>query len=95
MAAIKYSPYIPNIDAWVSFFKNQPLEHKSFYTIGKSKNEGDDMDAVKLISPTQSVVDQAKSELQREREAGEIYPTINRKRVKKVIVRSSSKKSKK
>lgn len=80
MTAIKYSPYIPNIDAWVEFFKNQPLEYKSFYTIGKTKQEGEDMEAVKLVSPTQSAVEQAKSALKRELDIDQHFPILKRSR---------------
>ena len=68
MSAIKFSPYIPNVEAWVEFYKNQPKEVKSFYTIGNSKQPGEEMEAIKVMSPTESVVDQARSELKREAE---------------------------
>ena len=67
MAAIKYSPYIPNVDAWVKFYQNQPREYKRFYTIGKPKHKGEDMDPIKLVTPTESVTERAKSTLKRDR----------------------------
>ena len=68
MAFIKFSPYVPNIQAWVDFYENQPKEYKSFYTIGSTKRKGEKLESVKLISPTEAVVDRARSEIKRQEE---------------------------
>ena len=69
MPGIKYSPYIPNVEAWVNYFKNQPSrEYKKFYSIGQPNQRGEDMDSIKLVSPTEQMVEQAKSRMKRERE---------------------------
>lgn len=99
MSAIKYSPYIPNVDAWVEFYKNQPKEYKQFYTIGKAKQRGEDMNPIKLISPTESVIEQAKSSLKRKLEIEDLLQETRKKsttkRLKKspkVVTRSTPKK---
>ena len=65
---MSYSPYIPNFEAWKRHFTNPPKEHKSFYTISHAKQLGRDMDPIKLVSPTEQIVEQAKSSLKRQRE---------------------------
>ena len=104
MAAIKYSPYIPNVEAWVDYFKNQPKEYKKFYTIGRPKQKGEDMDPIKMISPTEQVVEQAKSRMKRAREDDVETESCRRKTdnkqkkkktSRKHVVARSSKKSKK
>ena len=98
MSAIKYSPYIPNIDAWVDYFKNQPVEYKKFYTIGRAKHKGEDMNSIKLVTPTEQVVQQAKSELKREMDDSDAEEHVLKRRKKsskKVITKSSDKYRKK
>ena len=105
MAAIKYSPYIPNVEAWIDYFKNQPKEYKKFYTIGRPKQRGEDMDPIKMVSPTEQVVEQAKSRMKRAREddvetqSCRRRKTDNKQKKKKTsgkhVVARSSKKSKK
>ena len=96
MSGIKYSPYIPNVDAWVDYFKNQPKEYSQFYTIGRPKQKGEDMTAIKLVTPTEQVVQQAKANMRREREEDEMseeYPVSKkaRRKPKRVIVKSTRK----
>lgn len=96
---MSYSPYIPNIDAWKHHFQNPPKETKSFYTIGLAKHHGQNMEPIKLISPTEQVVEQAKSVMKRKRENDD-FDTYNfkkkkRKTNKKVIKKSSQKRKKK
>ena len=80
MSFIKYSPYIPNVEAWVDYFKNQPLnEHKKFYTIGQPKQKGADMDALKLVIPTEQVVEQARQQLKRSNDEPEVVPNKRQK----------------
>lgn len=83
MAAIKFSPYIPNVEAWVEFYKHQPNENRTFYTIGKAKQKGEELDAIKLITPTESVIEQAKSSLKREREIEDTFPIAKKSRQSK------------
>ncbi len=98
MAAIRYSPYIPNIQAWVDYFKHQPKEYKKFYTIGRPKHKGEDMEAIKLVTPTEQVVDQAKSAVKRERDIEDTFKASKKpacKKRKRVGTKSSSKKKRK
>ena len=84
MAFIKYSPYIPNVEAWVDYFKNQPLnEHKKFYTIGQPKQKGADMDALKLVTPTEQVVEQARQQLKRVNDETDVVQNTRQKACKK------------
>ena len=63
---MSYSVYIPNIDAWKQHFKHPPKGNKKFYTISTTKQQhGEDMEPIKLVTPTQSVVEQARSNLKR------------------------------
>ena len=82
MPGIKYSPYIPNVDAWVDYFKNQPKGHKRFYSIGGSKQRGEEMDPIKLVSPTEQSVQQAKSRMKREQEEDKLVQSAPAKRRK-------------
>ena len=59
---------MPNFEAWKQHFTNSPKEHKYFYTISPAKKSSHDMDPIKLVSPTEQIVEQAKSSLKRERE---------------------------
>lgn len=92
MSAVKYSPYIPNIEAWVEFYKNQPKEYKAFYTIGKQNQNGEGMDPIKLVSPTKSVIDRAQLELKREHEREQPYETRKRHKPNRTIKPSTSRK---
>ena len=93
MSAIKYSPYIPNVDAWVDYFKNQPREYGHFYTIGRPKQKGEEMEAVKLVTPTEQAVEQARARMRRESDDDIlIFDRKNKaKRIKRVIKKSTSK----
>lgn len=99
MSAIKYSPYIPDVDAWVKFYENQPKEYKNFYTIGKAKQKGEDMQPMKLVSPTEMAVDQARASVKREREIEDALLPILKKIKgpvnKKRQIKPSSRKGKK
>ena len=101
MAAIKYSPYIPNTDAWVEYFKNQPKEYKKFYTIGRPKQKGEEMDPIKLVTPTAQAVEQAKSTMKRQHDIEDIFDniikirgTVKKQRQKKKMITKSSEKKK-
>ena len=80
MSAIKYSPYIPNTDAWVKYFKNQPQEYKKFYTIGRPKQKGEDMDPIKLVTPTEQAVEQARSAIKRQIDIEDLFENLKRAR---------------
>ena len=68
---------------WQKHFENPPKETKKFYTIAKSKQLGEQLIPLKLVSPTEQLVDQAKSNLKRERDGDECGSTYKRqKRVK-------------
>ena len=104
MSAIKYSPYIPNTDAWVKYFKNQPQEYKKFYTIGRPKQKGEDMDPIKLVTPTEQAVEQARSAIKRQIDIEDLFENLKRARSssasrkrpgKKFIISKSSDKKKK
>ena len=101
MPSVKYSPYIPNVESWIEYFKNQPKEYKSFYTIGRPKHRGEDMDPIKLVSPTEQAVEQAKSRMKRKREEeddksfDEWKTNYNQKKKNKRAIGKSSDKGKK
>lgn len=66
---MSYSPYIPDIEAWrKQYALNNKMESKQFYTIKSSSSLGDiaTPPPLKMITPTQQVVDQAKSEIRTE-----------------------------
>ena len=65
---MSYSPYIPNITAWKDHFKRATKEHKTFYTISHVKQLGEKLEAIKLVTPTESVVERARSTVRRMRE---------------------------
>ena len=80
---MSYSPYIANMQSWKNYFKQRTKEHKKFYTIPNSSQHGEKMDAIKLVSPTEQIVEQAKSSLKRMREdddARYILPPPTKKR---------------
>ena len=80
---MSYSPYIPNIKAWVEHFKHPRKEQKRFYTLQTGKQLGEDMEPLKFVSATEQMVDQAKSSLERERENDQEYTYPTKKKVKK------------
>lgn len=95
---MSFSPYIPNMKAWKEHFQNPPKSYKTFYTIGRAKQHGEQLDPIKLVTPTEMVVEQAKSDLQRERYMDDLLkPHCKRKpkTKRKTIVKSSSKRQKK
>ncbi len=65
---MSYSPYIANTESWKNYFKHPNKEHKKFYTIPKSTRSPEKLDAIKLVSPTEQIVEQAKASLKRLRE---------------------------
>jgi hypothetical protein len=65
---MSYSLYIPNIEAWKRYFKNPSKERKTFYTVSHASQHGEKLDPIKLVSPTEQIVEQAKSSLKRMRE---------------------------
>ena len=93
MSGIKFSPYIPNVEAWVDYFKDQPKEYKKFYTIGRPKLKGEDMNPIKLVTPTEQVIEQARSEMKRQRdEDNKPYsPPKKRRKISRKIPKSSAK----
>ena len=68
---MSYSPYIPNITAWKDHFKRATKEHKKFYTISHVKQLGEKLEAIKLVTPTESVVERARSTVRRMRADGD------------------------
>ena len=95
MSGIKFSPYIPNVEAWVDYFKDQPKEYKKFYTIGRPKLKGEDMNQIKLVTPTEQVIEQARSEMKRQRQEENQERTVsNKKRRNSRTVSKSSAKGK-
>jgi hypothetical protein len=93
MSGIKFSPYIPNVEAWIDYFKEQPNEYKKFYIIGRPKQKGEDMNPIKLITPTEQVVEQARSQMKRENDNDTDYEDISkpRRKRKRNITKSSAK----
>ena len=91
---MSYSVYIPNIDAWKQHFKHPPKGNKKFYTISTTKQQhGEDMEPIKLVTPTQSVVEQARSNLKRMRrdeDAQRIMIQPNQKKAKKFQIKSNT-----
>jgi hypothetical protein len=61
-----YAPYEPDLEAWKNHFINYaPSKPKKFYTV-KSAQKGEEKMAgipIKLISPTEQFVEQAKAQL--------------------------------
>ena len=57
-------PYVPDVEAWKEHFMNfTPSTPKPFYVI-KDRQRGDgQIPSVKLVTPTQQVVEQAKAQL--------------------------------
>lgn len=91
MTTIKYSPYIPDVDAWLDYFKNPAKEYKKFYTIGRPKQKSAELETIKLVTPTQQVVEQAKSRMKREREEEEDeYEWAESKKAKKRVITKST-----
>ena len=68
---MSYSPYIPNITAWKDHVKRATKEHMKFYTISHVKQLGEKLEPIKLVTPTESVVEQARSTVRRMRADGD------------------------
>ena len=78
-----YSLYVPNTDTWREHFLKGQTKQKSFYTINKSKKLGESLDAVKIVSPTEQMVEQAKSTLKRYHEEEELADHHPQKAIKR------------
>ena len=65
---MSYSPYVANTESWKNYFKRPAKEHQKFYTIPNSSQRDEKTDAIKLVSPTEQIVEQAKASLKRMRE---------------------------
>ncbi len=64
----KYSPYIPDLEAWKDHFTNSTARHKSFHPLETVKTQlGEKTDAIKLVVPTIQQVQQAEADLKRSR----------------------------
>jgi hypothetical protein len=65
--AMAYVPYVPDIEAWRNHFKNFiPSRPKPFYTIKPTQNgDGNSIPKIKMVTPTEQVVEQAKAALKR------------------------------
>ena len=92
MSAIKFSPYIPNVEAWTHYFEDQPKEYKKFYTIGRPKQKGEEMNPIKLVTPTQQVIEQARSQMKRQNETeNEVQEVTKKRKIKRSVKKSSAK----
>ena len=94
---MSYSPYIPNVEGYEHYFKNQPKEYKRFYTISHTKQLGENLEPIKLVSPTEQTLEQARMSLQRMKEDEKRFtrPNSKRKRNSLPIKKSSRPKKKK
>ncbi len=54
-------PYIPDPDVWKYYFSNPSREYREFYTVSKSKQQGNGDGSIKLVSPTAHAIEQAKA----------------------------------
>ncbi len=64
----KYSPYIPDLEAWKNHFTKSTTRHKSFHPLESIKTQlREKTDAIKLVVPTEQQVQQAEAELKRSR----------------------------
>lgn len=86
------SPYIPNIEAWKKNFGKS--KRKNFHIISNAKQTGEDIQPVKLVTPTAQIVAQAKSTMKRERMDADL-PKPKRKRNSKKIIKTKSKRGNK
>jgi hypothetical protein len=89
---MSYIPYIPNVDHWRDHFSNNPQKTKSFYTL-KDKHKGEGNLGIKLVTPTEQAVEQAKSFLKRKAEFKK--PTKGPKKTVKKTKKNPKKKVKK
>jgi hypothetical protein len=78
--SMAYVPYTPDLEAWKKHFVNYaPSRLKKFYTL-KNKQQGEGAyPNIKLVSPTEQFVEQAKAQLKMLKPAA----TIKRKHVKR------------
>ena len=69
---VHYVPHISNIDAFQEHFKAPPKVMKGFYVVKNQASERfkNDTDKTVIISPEQSIVNQAKSQLEDEKRRG-------------------------
>lgn len=80
---MSYSPYISNVEAWKHEFTQPNYKYKNFYTLKNSSQHGEKMDSIKLVTPTEQVVERAKSALQENDRLEKILPRKYIKRVTK------------
>lgn len=60
---MSFVPYVPNLDEWKEHFKNfTPSKPRAFYTL-KKKHKGHGALPIKLVTPTEQLVQQARSSL--------------------------------
>ena len=87
---------INNIDVWKKHFidmvNGKKKKQKNVYVVQSGKGESNEKkESIKLVTPTQQVVERAKSDMKRglEEEGAEMNPVINikRRRVKKKTIR--------
>ena len=68
-----YERYVPNIDAWIAHFSGTDhLEHKKFHIVDETKKLTTpltEVPMIKLVSPTEQAVHQARATLERERDS--------------------------
>ena len=74
--------YIPDGDAWKKYFANPPSsDHKKFYTIqGKAQQHGENLDGIKLVTPTAQVIQQARATMERIHKSDEFECPKKRKK---------------
>ena len=68
-----FTPYRPNAEAWKKHFQamaDGKMDYKgSFYTLSTARGAtSGNMEPIKVVAPSAQVVEQAKSELERERQ---------------------------
>jgi hypothetical protein len=63
---LAYVPYVPDLESWKDHFKNYvPSGPKPFYTIKKRQQGEGTLPTIKLVTPTQQFVEQAKSQMKK------------------------------
>ena len=85
-----YVPYTPDLEAWKKHFVNYaPSRAKKFYTL-KNKQQGDGAyPAIKLVTPTEQFVEQAKAQLKMDKPQGKKRPSPVKRVGKKVLKRKT------
>jgi hypothetical protein len=73
---MKLVPYVCDVNKWVEHFRSLPTTRKyqKFYVLKEPKQKVAESNPVKLVTPTQQVVEQAKATLKRKIEDAE-FPT--------------------